>query len=83
MYNDTRIHTDGFHDHGNRRILYPIQLKKLNTKSSTEAEPVGVDDVPTQVIWTIYFLKDQEYDIRDNVIYQYNQSTIKLENNVR
>ena len=55
----------------------------MNTKSSTEAERVGVDDVLTQVIWTRYFLKDQGYEIRDNVIYQYNQSAIKLENNGR
>ena len=41
---------------------------------------VGVDDVLTQAIWTIYFLKEQEYDIRDNIIYQYNQRAFKLEN---
>ena len=50
----------------------------MNTKSSTEAERVGVDDVLTQVIWIRYFLKYQGYKIRDNVIYQDNQSAIKL-----
>ena len=56
---------------------------KNNTKSSTESELVGVYDVLTQVIWTRYFLKEQVYDIRDNVIYQDKQSTRKLENNGR
>ena len=83
MYNDMRSHTVGFHDHGNRIGLCPIKCKNLNTKSSAEAELVGVDDVSTQVIWTLYFLKEQEYDIRENVIYQFNHSTIKLRNNGR
>ena len=42
-----------------------------------------MDDVLTQVIYTQYFLKEQVYEIRDNVIYQYIQSKTKLENNDR
>ena len=42
-----------------------------------------MDDVLNQVIWTRYFLKEQGYEISDNVIYQDNQSDIKLENNGR
>ena len=42
-----------------------------------------MDDVLTQEIWTQYFLKEQVYEIRDNVIYQYIQSKKKLENNDR
>ena len=55
--------------------------QKLNTKNSIEAELVGLDDVMTQLIWTRYFLKEQGYIIQDNVIYQHNQSAIRLENN--
>ena len=54
---------------------------KLNIKSSPEEKLVGVDDVPTQVIWIRYFLKEQGYMIHDDIIYQYNQSAIKLDNN--
>ena len=32
---------------------YVQSRKKLNTKSSTEAKIFGVDDVLTQVIWTL------------------------------
>ena len=46
--------------------------KKMNTKSSTEADLVGVDNVLTQVIWTCYSLKENGYEIHDNVIYQDN-----------
>ena len=56
---------------------------KLNTKSSTEAELVGVDDILTLVIWTRYLLKEQGCKIHNNVVYQDNQSAIKIENNGR
>jgi hypothetical protein len=57
--------------------------QKLNTKSSTEAELVGVDDVMPQVLWTRYFLEAQGYEVRDNKIYQDNQSTMLLAKNGR
>ena len=57
--------------------------KNLNTKSSTDSELVRLDYLLTQVIWTRYFLKEQGYMIQDNVIYQHNQSAIRLENNGR
>ena len=57
--------------------------QKLNNKSSTDSKLVGLDDVLTQVMWAQYFLKYQGYEIHDNVIYQDNQSTTKIENNGR
>jgi hypothetical protein len=55
--------------------------QKLNTKSSTEAELVAVDDILSQVLWTRYFLKAQGYDVTESTVYQDNQSAILLENN--
>ena len=43
--------------------------QKLDTKISTEADLVVVENVLTRVIWTQYFLKEQGYEIHDNVIY--------------
>ena len=57
--------------------------QKLNTNSSTESKLLGVYDLLTQVIWTQYFLKEKGFIIHNNVIYQDNQSAIKLENNGR
>ena len=51
--------------------------KKLTTKSSNEADIVVLDNVLNQVIWTQYFLKEQGYEIHDNVVYQDNQSAVK------
>jgi Golgi nucleoside diphosphatase len=50
---------------------------KLNTKSSTEAELVGIDDILPQALWTKYFMEAQAYGVT-TVLNQDNQSTIKL-----
>jgi hypothetical protein len=57
--------------------------QKLNTKSSTEAELVGADDVMPQALWTLCFLEAQGYKIDDNVLCQDNKSSILLETNGR
>jgi hypothetical protein len=54
---------------------------KLNTRSSTEAEVVGVDDLMPAVLWTRMFLKAQGYDVRETIVYQDNLSAILLEKN--
>ena len=64
----------------------PISLstkQKINTRSSTEAEIVGVNDAMYLVLWVRHFLEKQGYNIKDNVVYQDNQSAMRLENNGR
>ena len=55
--------------------------QKLNTRSSTESELVGVDDMMPSILWTRYFLKAQGYKVSDNIIFQDNKSTMLLERN--
>ena len=57
--------------------------QKINTRSSTEAEVVGVNDAMYLVLWVRHFLEAQGYDITDNIIYQDNMSSILLEKNGR
>ncbi len=57
------------------------QKQRLNTRSSTEAEVVGVDDASSQILWTNYFIKAQGYQINETMVYQDNQSAILLEKN--
>jgi KUP system potassium uptake protein len=57
--------------------------QKINTKSSTEAELVGVDDGMPFITWARNFLKHQGVAVNDNVVYQDNQSAILLEKNGR
>ena len=63
---------------------YPIvssTKQKLNTRSLTESELVGVDDMMPSILWTRYFLKSQGYHVSDNIIFQDNKSTMLLERN--
>jgi hypothetical protein len=55
--------------------------QKINTKSSTEAELFGVDDGMGMITWTHNFLREQKFNVTDNIVYQDNQSAILLECN--
>ena len=57
--------------------------QKLNTRSSTEDEIVGVNDVLSMILWTELFLEAQGYKVTDNILHQDNESTIKLARNGR
>ena len=63
---------------------YPISAstkQKLNTRSSTESELVGVDDLMPSILWTRQFLEAQGYGVRENIVLQDNRSAILLEKN--
>ena len=49
---------------------------KLNSKSSTEAELIATSEVLPQILWTRYFLGDQGYTVKNNDLFQDNQSAI-------
>lgn len=66
---------------GRGSIYSSLTLQRLNIRSSTEAELVGASDLMPQILWIRYFLRTQEYDVRDNIPYQDNQSVILLETN--
>jgi hypothetical protein len=55
--------------------------QKLNTRSSTETEIVGADEFMLAICWTHYFMKAQGYGVKDNVLFQDNNSSIILEKN--
>ena len=58
-------------------------IQKLNTKSSTESEVVGFSDYLPHNIQIKNFLQYQGYHIKNNVLYQDNQSAIRMEENGR
>ena len=65
-------------------MLYSKSTKqKIVSKSSTEAELIGLSDSLTQVLWTRYFLRAQGYDVGAVTVYQDNKSAILLAENGR
>jgi hypothetical protein len=80
-HRDMRSHAGGTMSLGKGSIHSTSVRQKLNTKSSTEAELVGVDDVMPMTLWTRQFMEGQGYDITENVVHQDNQSSMLLERN--
>ena len=64
--------------------VYSASTKqKFNTKSSTEAELIAVDDLMPQILWTNFFIEAQGLKFQDNILHQDNQITMKQEKNSR
>jgi hypothetical protein len=78
---DMRSHTGATMSLGKGSVFSGSWRQKLNTRSSTTAELVGVDDAMPMVLWTRQFMEGQGYTIEDNILYQDNQSAMLLEMN--
>jgi hypothetical protein len=74
-----KSHTGGTLSLGKRSVYSASTRQKLNMKSSTEAELVGINNVMPLILWTRYFLDSQGYGVHENKVFQDNQSAILLE----
>ena len=81
VHPNMRGHTGGGLTLGRGFPIVCSTKQKLNTRSSTESELVGVDDMMPSILWTRYFLKAQGYHVSDNIIFQDNKSSMLLERN--
>jgi hypothetical protein len=80
VHPDCKSHTGAVLTLGKGAVQTISAKQKLNTRSSTEAELVAVDDVVVQAMWTRNFLEAQGYECK-TTIYQDNTSAILLEKN--
>ena len=83
VHSDMKGHTGGSLSLGRGGVYNTSSRQKLVSRSSTEAELVGVHDVMPQIIWTRYFLQSQGLKVPESVLYQDNKSAILLEQNGR
>jgi hypothetical protein len=91
VHKDMRSHTGAVLTLGQGALMSMSIKQKINTKSSTEAELVGVDDAMNFVEWIQLFVEQQIKSINEDsilkkigcdvVIQQDNTSTIQLQNN--
>jgi hypothetical protein len=79
VHPNMRGHTDGGLSMGRGFPIITSTKQKLNTRSSTETEIVGVDDCMPAVLWTRHFIEAQGHGIRENIVYQDNKSAILME----
>jgi hypothetical protein len=59
VHQDMKSHTGGIITLGSGPVYVCSKRQGLNTKSSTEAELVGISDVLPQIVWVRDFLKEQ------------------------
>ena len=81
VHPDMRSHTGAMMTMGGGAIYASSTLQKINTRSSTEGELVGVNDTMPQIVWTRNFLEAQGYKMSASDVYQDNQSATLLEKN--
>jgi hypothetical protein len=81
VHDDCRGHTGAGMSLGQGMVMSYSRKQKINTKSSTEAELVGVDDSLGYILWARYFMQEQGFDMEASLIYQDNMSAMLLETN--
>ena len=79
VHDNMRGHTGGVISMGYGIIHGRSGMQKINTKSSTESELVGVSKYIPYNLWLMMFLEAQGYGIQDNIIFQDNKSAILME----
>jgi hypothetical protein len=58
-----------------------LKKQKINMRSSTESDLVGVDDAAPQMLWTRYLIEMQGYKVDVSMLNQDNLSAMLLEMN--
>jgi len=81
VHRDMKSHTGAVMSMGQGVVCSISSKQKVNSRSSTEAEFIAVDDVLSKVLWTKLFLESQGLQITHNIIYRDNKSAMKMELN--
>jgi hypothetical protein len=81
VHPNMRSHTGGGLTMGRGFLIISSTKQQLNTRSSTESELVGVDDMMLIIVWSHYFLMAQGYGVTLNFLLQDNKSSMLLEKN--
>jgi len=78
VHRDCKSHTGTVVSLGKGPVLVKSVKQKINTKSSTEAELVGLSDSMSVIIWCRNFLEKQGYKMPPAQVFQDNMSTIAM-----
>ena len=70
VHPDCKGHTVSLNSLSSRAITSSSTKQKINMQSLTETKLVATNNMMPQVLWTNYFLKAQDYDIKDTIVYQ-------------
>eukprot|EP00957_Ditylum_brightwellii_P174123 13257467-Ditylum_brightwellii.AAC.1 len=80
---DMKSHIGAMFTLGKGAISSNSTKQKVNACSTSELELVSVDDKIGNVIWTKKFIEYQGFTTKLNIVYQDNESTLKLARNCK
>eukprot|EP00804_Cyclotella_cryptica_P003530 CCRYP_002153-RD/>CCRYP_002153-RD protein AED:0.77 eAED:0.38 QI:0/0/0/1/0/0/3/0/416 len=80
-HEDCKGHTGAMMTMGTGAAISISRKQKTNARSSTEAELIGVYDALPSILHARYFIEAMGYNVKNNIIYQDNKSSITLEQN--
>ena len=80
VHNDMKSHTGGTFTLGKGVITSVSTKQKVNSRSSTEAELIGMDDVVDKIVWAHEFIGAQGFKSK-TIVNRDNTSSMKLEMN--
>ena len=83
VHDNARSQTGGTMSLGCGVVHAKSSKQKLNSKSSTESEVIGTSDYCPYQLWMGMFMKAQGYELKSNILFQDNQSAIRIEKNGR
>jgi hypothetical protein len=78
---DCKGHAGAIFTLGQGAVTSYLRKVKLNTQSSTKTELVGADMYMPEMLWTLYFIQSQGYNVETIQLYQDNKSTQLLMKN--
>jgi hypothetical protein len=78
---DKKSHTGACMSLGCGSLYSTSTKQKINTRSSTEAELVLLDNVILKLLWVKRFMHEQGWKVDQNVVFCDNVSSMKLEEN--
>jgi hypothetical protein len=81
VHHDCKGHMGAGISFGQGMALSYSWKHKVMSKSSTEAELIGMDDMLGYILWACYFMQEQGYDMDPLLLYQDNMSAILFKTN--
>jgi hypothetical protein len=69
VHGDMKSHTEAVFDMGKGAIIGSSTKQKVNSRSSTESELIGVDGKIAKVLWMKKFLEWQDFAVKLKIIY--------------
>ena len=90
VHHDMKSHTGGNGSLGKGSFYLTSTRQKLNPRSSTEAELLGIGDLMSMILWSRLWLQEQGYNLGEqgynlgpSTIHQDNQTTMLMAKNGR